>query len=304
MYPLLLDPVLKSDLWGGTALMEKYGFASDTPTVSQAIVLSGKENSGLAVKNGRFAGQALSEVLASHADKKRVPIDIKLLHTFDRTSIKVSLCTEGPLFNSDTLLYIAECDRGAEIIYGLYRDTSITEFERIVGSNQISKICNYVSVKRGDLFVIPSGTVYAVGKGIIALQISPSCAKDYRIYDYGRLDADKKPRNLQFKAAANSICTTRTSLPFGQIGEVTLYPFGTVRELFSCEKFGCELLNIDGAFGAYEKDGLISLVVLNGAATISYPSGNVHISKGDSLIIPRDTRIKVTGKAEILYTHF
>lgn len=300
MYPMLLNPVLKSDIWGGTKLITEFGFVTQKPTVSQAIMLSGRENSSITVKNGSLAGQKLQDILPFGKD---IAVEIKLVDACDRTSIKTSLCKDGPLFNTDTLLYITDCEEGAEIIYGLYQDISLAEFERAVNLNQISKFCNFVKVNKGDFFVIPSKTVWAIGKGVVALQISPSSSKEYRIYDYGRKDADNKPRKLYLNSVASHICTAKNNLPYGNIGEMTLYPFGTVRELFVCEKFGCQMLNIDGMFGAYEKNSFISIVVTDGAATVSYPSGNIHIKKGDSLLIPKDTRIKITGKAQFLYTN-
>ncbi len=300
MYPMLLNPVLKNDIWGGTKLISDFGLSTEKATVSQAVMLSGRDNSAITIRNGSLAGQRLMDILPFGKD---IAVEIKLIDTADRTSIKTCLCKDGPLFNTDTLLYIADCEPSAEIIYGLYRDISVSEFERAVNLNQISKFCNFIKVKKGDLFIIPSKTVWAIGKGIVALQISPSSAKEYRIYDYGRKGADNTPRKLHLNSIANQICTAKNTLPFGNIGEVMLYPFGTVRELFVCEKFGCQLLNIDGMFGAYEKNSFISIIMIDGSATVSYPSGNIHIKKGDSLLIPKDTRIKITGKAQLLYTN-
>lgn len=301
MYPMLLNPEFKSDIWGGTALIDEFGFNSDLSTVSSALLLSGKEKNGITIKSGKLADTPLNEALS---DFRKIPVDIKLIHTLDRTSIKVSLCKDGPPFNSGTILYIVDCEKDAEIIYGLYRDASVSEFERASSQNQIPKLCNYVKVRAGDVFIIPSGTIYAIGKGITALQINSSDARDYRIYDYGRTHPDNKPRALHTKAIINHILTEKSSLPNGKAGEMTLYPFGIVKEIFSCENFSCQTLNIDGTFGAYEKSSMISIITIDGSATISYPSGNIHINKGDSVLIPRDTKIKITGKAQLLYTTF
>ena len=87
------------------------------------------------------------------------------------------------------------------------------------------------------------------------------------------------------------------------MGDVTLYPFGTVRELAKCEYFTTELINLDGNVGIYDNDSFISLLVLDGEVAISYPGGMMRLKKGDSVFIPAGLKIRLTGAAEIIYTH-
>ena len=53
-----------------------------------------------------------------------------------------------------------------------------------------------VRVNKGDFFYVPSGTIHAIGKGIVILEIQQSSDITYRVYDYDRKDDAGNPRDL------------------------------------------------------------------------------------------------------------
>ena len=118
-----------------------------------------------------------------------------------------------------------------------------------------------------------------------------------------RLDANGKPRELHVRQAVDVTKTRKPSRPYGDVGEITLYPFGTVRELANCDLFKSELCNIDGNLGVYDNDSFISLLILDGDITLSYAGGTMNLKKGDSVFIPAGLKAKLTGKATLIHSH-
>ena len=317
MYPLLLKPVLKDYLWGGTRLKDEFGFETDAQKAAEAWVFSCHKDGQSIVRNGEYAGKTLSEALkgfgksalGKNAHKfPYFPLLIKLIDAKDRLSIQVhpdddyALKCEGE-YGKTEMWYIVDSEKDAKLIYGFNRKIDKKEFEKRIKDNTLTDVCNYVPVKKGDVFFIDSGTLHAIGKGILIAEIQQNSNSTYRVSDYGRLGADGKPRPLHISKAIDVTKTEPPALKYGNVGKVEEYSFGTVRELASCDKFKTELLKLDGLAGICQDDSFMSLLVLDGDAVLSYPSGNMHLKKGDSVFVPANFRITLSGIADIICSH-
>ncbi len=317
MYPLLLKAPLKDYLWGGRRLIDEFQFESEKDIAAEAWMLSCHKDGNSIVRNGEFAGMALQQVIEiwgnnalgiKAADFTYFPILIKLIDAKDRLSVQVhpddtyALANEGE-YGKTEMWYVVDCDDDAKLIYGFNQDISQGEFLERINNNNLSPVCNYVPVKKGDVFFIDAGTMHAIGKGILIAEVQQNSNTTYRVSDYGRLGADGKPRQLHIKQAVAVTKTKRPTKPYGAVGDVTLYPFGTVRELAACQYFTTELISLDGNVGIYDNDSFISFVVLDGELTLSYTGGMMRLKKGDSVFLPAGLKSRLCGTAEILYTH-
>ncbi len=317
MYPLLLKAPLKDYLWGGRRLIDEYGFETEKEKAAEAWMLSCHKDGNSIVRNGELAGLTLQQAIEvwgkdslgkKSADFTYFPILIKLIDAKDRLSVQVhpndeyALSHEGE-YGKTEMWYVVDCDEDAKLIYGFNQDISRGEFLERINNNNLSPVCNYVPVKKGDVFFIDAGTMHAIGKGILIAEVQQNSNTTYRVSDYGRLGADGKPRELHIKQAVEVTKTQRPTKPYGAVGDVTLYPFGTVRELASCNYFTTELIYLDGNVGIYDNDSFISLLVLDGAATLSYTGGMMRLKKGDSVFVPAGLKVRLTGTAEIMYSH-
>ncbi|MCQ2449184.1 MAG: class I mannose-6-phosphate isomerase [Clostridia bacterium] len=315
MYPLLLQAPVKDYIWGGTRLKEEFGFETDLEKVAEAWVLSCHKDGASVVRNGDMKDKSLPEVLEAWGNDALgekaaafpyFPLLIKLIDAKDRLSIQVHPDDEYALFNEGEfgkteMWYIVDCEPDAQLIYGFKRTIDREEFERRIANNTLTDVCNFVPVKKGDVFFIPSGTLHAIGKGILIAEIQQNSNTTYRVSDYGRLGADGKPRPLHVRKALEVTKTTPPFDEYGAVGKVEQYPFGTVRRLAECDFFTTDLINADGnvAISASE-DSFCALLVLSGEAVLSYAGGNFRIKKGDSVFIPAGMRVTVSGSAEII----
>lgn len=317
MYPLLLKAPIKDYLWGGRRLIEEFGFETEKEKAAEGWMLSCHKDGNSVVRNGELAGLSLQQAIdawgAEALGEKAAsftyfPILIKLIDAKDRLSVQVhpndeyALANEGE-YGKTEMWYVVDCDEDAKLIYGFNQDISQGEFLERINNNNLSPVCNYVPVKKGDVFFIEAGTMHAIGKGILIAEVQQNSNTTYRVSDYGRLGADGKPRQLHIKQAVEVTKTEKPTRPYGAVGDVTLYPFGTVRELAKCEYFTTELINLDGNVGLYDNDSFISLLVLDGEVSLSYTGGMMKLKKGDSVFVPATLKTRLTGTAEILYSH-
>lgn len=314
MYPLLLRAPVKDYIWGGTRLVDEFGFETDGEKAAEAWVLSCHKDGDSTVCNGVFKGLSLGAVLAKWGKEALgknaerfayFPLLIKLIDAKDRLSVQVhpndtyALANEGE-YGKTEMWYIVDAEDDASLIYGFTRNVTKEEFEQRIRDNTLEEVCNYVPVKKGDVFFIPAGTLHAIGKGILIAEVQQNSNTTYRVSDYGRLGADGKPRPLHIEKAVAVTDTAPPKEKYGDVGKKTVYPFGTTRRLADCEMFVTDLLSLDGKAEFVEKDSFVSLVILNGEVELSYVDGNIMLKKGDSVFIPANMCVSVFGKADIL----
>lgn len=314
MYPLILKAPLKDYIWGGKRLKDEYGFETDLDKVAEAWVLSSRSDGDATVLNGEFSGKNLSEVLSLWGDDaigknaakfEYFPLLIKLIDACDRLSVQVHPDDEYAMrveneFGKTEMWYVVDCDEGAKLIYGFTHEISKDEFKRRIEDNTLEEVCNFVPVKKGDVFFIEAGTLHAIGKGILIAEVQQNSNTTYRVSDYGRLGADGKPRPLHVEKALDVTKTVAPTREYGNVGEIRKEDGATIRELAKCELFSAELISLDGKTETGNDDSFVSLVVLNSEATLEWNGEHIGLDKGSSVFLPAGIKASINGNAEIL----
>lgn len=296
MYTLKLKPALKDYLWGGTRLKTEYKMESDLEKVAEAWVLSTHKDGPSVVLNGELCGKTLTEAveifgadcLGENGKKfSYFPILIKLIDARDDLSVQVhpndeyALKVEGE-YGKTEMWYIVDCEEGAALYYGFKEEISKEEFREKIADNTITDVLNRVPVKKGDVFFIPSGTIHAIGRGILIAEIQQNSNTTYRVCDYGRLGADGKPRPLHIDKAVE--VTNLTPPP-----ESKDLSSGTLAE---CEYFKVRLFSTDKQKEIeVDNASFVSLLCLEGEVSFD----GVTLVKGDCAFIPAN-RGKITFK--------
>ena len=311
MYPLKLSAPLKDYIWGGERLKNEYGFISDTK-IAEAWVLSVREDGQSLVLNGEFKGKTLFEAIEAFGNDclgknamsfKYFPLLIKLIDAKDKLSVQVhpaddyALKYEGE-FGKTEMWYVLDAAPGARLIYGLDKSVTVDELKEYVNSDRITELCNFVPVKKGDVFFIPAGTVHAIGAGMLIAEVQQNSNITYRVSDYGRLGADGKPRALHKEKAIEVI--NREPTPLEAEFKETATEGAKETQLAECKYFNVRVLDLDGETAITEPDSFMSLLVLEGEASLGYDGGNMTVSKADSVFIPAGLGITLKGKTKIL----
>ncbi len=307
--PVKLSPAFKDYLWGGVRLKSEFNKQCDFERVAESWELSAHKDGQSIVTGGAYNGLSMSEYIGSlgkDALGQRCgkydyfPLLIKLIDAKGDLSVQVhpsdeyALAHEGE-YGKTEMWYILDCDEGASLYYGFSRDVSRDEYAAAIEEGRLTELLNKVSVKQGDVFFIPAGTVHAIGAGILICEIQQNSNTTYRVYDYNRRDKDGNLRPLHIEKALEVSCLTKSpALPATPEGADVL--------LAECGYFEVRRLRFDGEGQISVDDGsFVSLMVTEGSGTLLYEGGILVFSKGDSLFIPaQNTTCRVMGNCEMI----
>lgn len=280
-----LIPACKDNLWGGEKLRTGYGVNSELRPLAEAWVLSCHKD-GPSLLAG---GQTLPQYIAAHPESlgancakfAEFPVLIKLIDAKKDLSIQVHPSDEYALehegqYGKTEMWYILEAEPGAQLYYGFTHEISREEFAARIKNNTLPEVLNAVPVHKGDCFFIPSGTLHAIGKGIVLAEVQQSSNVTYRVYDYGRVGADGRPRELHVEKALDVTQLTRPQS----------YDFG--EHLAKCKYFTADCINGDFS-GVCGGGSFISLIILSGSGSLNCGAQNLEVRKGESLFLPANS---------------
>ena len=302
-YPLLLKPVTKDYLWGGTRLKTEYGFESDQDKVAEGWMLACHRDGVNVVQNGQHAGKRLDDVLAAWGYTEPFPLLIKLIDAQDRLSVQVhpddayALEHEGE-FGKTEMWYVVDCEEGATLAYGFTRELSRDELRERIENDTLHEVIRYVPVKAGDALFIPAGTLHAIGKGILIAEVQQNSNTTYRVSAYGRVGADGKPRELHVDKAVDVMRLTPSSLD--EDTAAVSCDYGVERVLADCPYFKAVKLDLNGEKTLDVTAGFVSALVLSGSASLVSETETLSLGKGDSVFVPALCSVRLCGNAEVL----
>ena len=308
---LKLKPSFKDYLWGGHRLVDDYQKEYDGEILAESWELSCHPDGPSYIINGEHAGKTLrefiqsegKEVLGTNCERfEDFPILTKFIDARDSLSIQVhpddayALKYEGQ-YGKTEMWYVMDCEPGAYLYYGFNREVSAEEFAERIENETLEEVLNKVEVHKGDVFFIEARTLHAICKGILIAEIQQNSNLTYRIYDYGRVGADGKKRELHVDKALK--VTDR--FPVVKNG-------GAHPHVADCEYFTVDKLYLDGSVmgsvkGTVDKTSFVSILFMEGEGQISCGGEVLPYKKGDSFFLAADSgEYEVCGRCEALVT--
>ena len=299
---LRLIPALKDYIWGGHKLEKMYG-KGGCKRVSESWEVSVHPDG----PSGIAGGGTLAQYLAEHPQAVcpqggALPVLIKFIDAAKKLSVQVhpdneyARRVEGDNGKTE-MWYVVQADEGAGIYCGFKKDTARGEFARMVGDGSVENCLNFIPVKAGDCYLINAGTVHAIGAGCVICEVQQSSNVTYRVYDYGRLGADGKPRPLHIAKALDVIDFSAFRDTTGS-GPFTEAEGGKERLLTQCGYFRCRELLLSGSCARKNDASFTALTVLEGAGSID----GEPFAAGNSFFIPCGETFSLTGNAKIILT--
>ena len=286
LYPMKLIAPLKDYLWGGTRLKEEYGKKTDLDIVAESWELACHKDGKSVIANGEAKGKTLEDwlaaqkkdVLGTHVEKfPYFPLLIKLIDARGNLSVQVhpdneyAQRVEGE-YGKTEMWYIVDCEPGASLLYGFKDKISKEEFERRIQDNTLLDVCNRVPVPKGDVFFC---------------EIQQNSNTTYRIYDYGRVGKDGKPRELH---VAKALDVTNLEPPKAHpmmTTDMDIFAGAKARLLASCEYFTTYHVAIDGKAHLFcGDDSFQSFTVLSGKLELTAGDDEVTYQKGETAFLP------------------
>lgn len=299
-----LRPSCKDYLWGGSRLRTDFGVESDLNPLAEAWMLSCHPDGPSYIVGGKDDGKTLAQyieeqgkaILGTDCRKfEQFPVLTKFIDAKGNLSIQVHPSDEYALehehqYGKTEVWYILDCEPGAFLYYGFDHEISKEEFERRIKDNTLTEVLNAAPVHKGDVFFIPSGTLHAICQGIVIAEIQQNSNVTYRVYDYGRVGADGKPRALHIpQALAVTQCEPPKEHDFG--GHMAQCPYFTVD------------VHENGFTETAGPESFVSLLIVEGEGTVTCGGETLPVKKGDSVFITADSgEFTVAGTLRTLCT--
>ena len=296
-----LQPVLKDYLWGGEKLKSLYNRKSDTIVAESWEVSTHKDGTSL-FDGGDLASHIKQTANAVDLENNPLPVLIKFIDAKQNLSVQVHPDDEYAIkYEGDNgkteMWYIVGADEGAGIYCGLKNDTDKDEFAKKIEDGTVEDLLNFIPVKEGDCFLIKAGTVHAIGAGCLICEIQQNSNVTYRVYDYNRVGADGKKRQLHIDKALQVINFSKY-IDQTNSGEYLEVNGNKVRLLTECKYFKCRELILNSVYTEENPSSFTAINVLSGEGVIN----GVPFVAGDSFFIDCGESFEIKGNAKIILT--
>ncbi|MFZ4679850.1 MAG: type I phosphomannose isomerase catalytic subunit [Flavobacterium sp.] len=313
LYPLQFEPILKERIWGGTKLKTFLNKPITSNITGESWEISTLENNVSVVANGALKGKSLNELINEFPETilgtkvydqfgKQFPLLFKYLDAREDLSIQLHPNDElakkrHNSFGKTEMWYVMQADTDAQLIVGFKEKSSPEEYIKNLNNKTLLTILDTKKVKQGDVFMLDTGTIHAIGAGIVIAEIQQSSDITYRVYDFDRVDANGKTRELHIDLALEA-------LNYEKIQSQRFYSKteNVANEIVNCNYFTTNFIPLDGNIEIHKNQ--ISFTVymcVEGNFKLTFDNESYSYEKGDTVLIPAAiTDFQLSGKSSIL----
>lgn len=328
LYPFKFRPILKSLVWGGEKIAPYKGITTDQTNIGESWELSGVPGNESVVAEGPLAGRTIAELVREYkgrlvgekvysATGDQFPLLIKFIDARSDLSVQVhpndalAAVRHNGSKGKTEMWYVVMADEGAHLLSGLKEKIGPDDYVRLVAEDKITDVLANYPVHEGDVFFLPAGRIHAIGAGTFVAEIQQTSDITYRIYDYGRLGLDGKPRELHTELAKDAIDYSVSE------DYRTIYEDRKDEEnlLVDCPYFTTSLYDMTGEKDVEADtaalDSFVVVMCLGGQGEIvdTEPDGSVHhvpVRQGETVLIPATSqglRFCASGPMKLLAAH-
>lgn len=313
--PIFLQPVFQERIWGGKKLREEFNYDIPYERTGEAWVISAHPHGPSHIINGPLAGRTLADAWNEHKELFNKPNDyqgeypllIKILDAADDLSVQVhpndrfAREVEGVPYGKTECWYVLSAEEGAELVLGHHAKTA-EELAQWIDQSEWDKLLRHVKVKSGDFVYVPSGTIHAIGKGIVILETQQSSDITYRVYDYDRTDASGEKRELHLGRSKQV-----TTVPHK---DVVVQPTEKIngdlidKKLVEEQYFTVHHWQLNGRAVCDMDKNFLQVSVIEGQAVLTINEKSFTIEKGNHFILPNGIQqYSLAGQAEFIVSH-
>ena len=195
--------------------------------------------------------------------------------------------------------YIMQAAEGAKIYAGLNQTITPEQYEQLAnaetinGHSPMQDVIATHDAHAGDIFFLPAGRLHAIGAGNLLAEIQQTSDITYRVYDFGRKDANGNTRELHVQQAKDAI--DYTVYPDYR---ATYDPTQTNAELVQCPYFKVNRIVVEqqAQIDLYT-NSFVVIICLEGQADVN----GIAMHQGETLLVPADANtLTINGSTTIL----
>jgi mannose-6-phosphate isomerase len=312
-YPLQFEPILKERIWGGEKLKTVLHKPITSKITGESWELSTVEGDVSVVANGECKGKTLTDIINEYPNEilgttvharfgKQFPLLFKYLDAREDLSIQVHPNDElakkrHNSFGKTEMWYIMQADEDARIIVGFKENSNANDYLENLKNKTLLSILDDVKVKSGDVFFLETGTVHAIGAGLVVAEIQQTSDITYRLYDFDRVDAEGNTRELHVDLALEAINynTVKTKKEYSK-------SINESNTIVDCPYFTTNFIPLEDEISVTKSGKTFTVYMcVEGTFEIEYDNSKLQYKKGDTILIPAAMNTFIlNGKASIL----
>ncbi|ADU31837.1 mannose-6-phosphate isomerase, class I [Evansella cellulosilytica] len=305
---IVLEPVLMEKIWGGSRL-KQFGYDTPSDKTGECWGISGHAHGTNVVANGPYKGLTLRQLWEDHRELfaneegDEFPLLVKIIDAQDDLSVQVhpddtyAKEHENYAFGKTECWYILDKEPSSELVLG-HNASTREELQQMVDDQEWKALFRSVPVEKGDFVYVPSGTVHAIGKGIMILEIQQSSDITYRFYDYGRKDTNGNERDLHIK---DSVACSMVPHVDPVLDRSSWKEDGVaIERLIQEHYFTVHKWDINGNV-VRENRSYLLMSVIEGTGSVVTEGGTHTLKKGDHFIIPSTVaNYEIIGEMKVI----
>ena len=312
-YPLTFTPILKDRIWGGTKLKTYLNKDIVSQTTGESWEISTVPNDISVVRSGSLIGKNINEVIAMYPEEilgkavierfgKQFPLLFKFIDAKEDLSIQlhpndILAKKRHNSFGKTEMWYVMQADEAARLVVGFKKDSNPSEYLDHLHRKKVVDLLEMHSVKKGDVFFLETGTIHAIGAGVVVAEIQQTSDVTYRIYDWDRVDGNGNERELHTELALEAINyqTTPSKITYTET-------LNSASPVVDCAYFKTNIIALqDHLLWKKTNDAFTVFMCTNGQFELVFNGEIMHYQMGDSLLIPAIIdHLTLKGKATLL----
>lgn len=311
--PLKFVPIFKEKIWGGTRLQSYLKKNIEGENIGESWEISAVNGDVSVVADGFYKGKNLQELVETYPVEvlglevyrkfgSKFPLLFKLIDAAEDLSIQVHPNDDLAMkrhqsFGKTEMWYVINAKPDSRLIIGFNENTSSENYLESLKNQTIESLLSQKKVQTGDVFYLETGTVHAIGAGVLLAEIQQTSDITYRIYDFNRKDSQGNPRELHTEQALDAInfdvveTYKSYSKNINVSNNIVDSPYFTTNFIPLTEKYSLTTNNLT----------FVVLMCVEGSLQLNYDKGSKKLFKGESILLPAvSNTYDLVGNASIL----
>ena len=170
-------------------------------------------------------------------------------------------------------------------------------FNAVENGVAVDHFLNFYSVKAGDFFYIPAGTIHAIGSNVTLCEIQQSSGVTYRVWDWNRVGVDGKPRELHIEKSKDVTNFSEDfNLKLKSFMKTNIFDELGTFDLINHKDFNVSVYNYKNKDVSLNLEDKNSVMVLNGKLT-----GDIELAAYESAFVLESGHFELKANGEVSF---